>query len=151
MGKGRASVFADTDDAAIDISEFAPKPAAAPAPTQAQVKTVSEAVNFPSRETAKPSGKVPRKPRRYRTGRNVQFNAKRYREPWTGSTLCVTRLDGLWAIPWNVLWMPWSVNSSPRCPGRGRDTGCPIPPHRSPRAALPHEALILDEWRQSGC
>ena len=24
------------------------------------------------------------------------------------------------------------------------------PPHRSPRAALPHEALILDEWRQSG-
>src|SRR5215470_14814177 len=23
------------------------------------------------------------------------------------------------------------------------------PPHRSPRAALPHEALILDEWRQS--
>jgi hypothetical protein len=55
MGKGRASVFADTDDAAIDISEFAPKPAAAPAPTQAQVKTVSEAVNFPRRGTAKPS------------------------------------------------------------------------------------------------
>ena len=23
------------------------------------------------------------------------------------------------------------------------------PPHRSPRAALPHEALILDEWHQS--
>src|SRR5215471_18142571 len=23
------------------------------------------------------------------------------------------------------------------------------PPHRSPRAALPHEALISDEWRQS--
>ena len=23
------------------------------------------------------------------------------------------------------------------------------PPHRSPRAVLPHEALILDEWRQS--
>jgi hypothetical protein len=32
--------------------------------------------------------------------------------------------------------------------------GMPVtqhPPHRSPRAALPHEALILDEWRQSGC
>src|SRR5215470_5685795 len=30
--------------------------------------------------------------------------------------------------------------------------GMPVaqhPPHRSPRAALPHEALILDEWRQS--
>jgi hypothetical protein len=23
------------------------------------------------------------------------------------------------------------------------------PPHRSPQAALPHGALILDEWRQS--
>src|ERR1035441_7296348 len=23
------------------------------------------------------------------------------------------------------------------------------PPQRSPRAALPHEALVLDEWRQS--
>src|SRR5215831_13041754 len=33
--------------------------------------------------------------------------------------------------------------------GRGRDIGRPIPSHRSPRAALPHEALILDEWRQS--
>lgn len=77
MGKGRASVFADTDDVAIDISEFAPKAAAAPtSPTQQQVKTVSEAANFPSREIARPSGNVPRKPRRYRTGRNVQFNAK---------------------------------------------------------------------------
>jgi len=31
--------------------------------------------------------------------------------------------------------------------------GMPVarhPPHRSPRAALPHEALILDVWRQSG-
>jgi len=30
--------------------------------------------------------------------------------------------------------------------------GMPVaqhPPHRSPRAALPHEALILDGWRQS--
>jgi hypothetical protein len=37
------------------------------------------------------------------------------------------------------------------CLGRGRDIGHPIPPQRSPRAALPHEALILDEWRQSEC
>src|SRR5271167_2180174 len=30
--------------------------------------------------------------------------------------------------------------------------GIPVaryPPHGSPQAALPHEALILDEWRQS--
>ncbi len=31
--------------------------------------------------------------------------------------------------------------------------GIPVaryPPHRSPRAELPHGALIVDEWRQSG-
>jgi len=78
MGKGRASIFGDTDDVSIDITGFAPKPAVAPAPpTREQVKAVSEAVKFPSREVAKPSSaKVARTPRRYRTGRNVQFNAK---------------------------------------------------------------------------
>ena len=79
MGKGRASIFDDAQDAAaaIDISGFAPKNSvASQAPTQQQVKAVSEAVNFPSREGAKPTGKPKREPRRYRTGRNVQFNAK---------------------------------------------------------------------------
>src|SRR5215831_17695244 len=40
----------------------------------------------------------------------------------------------------------WSVSDGPLArEGRGRDSGCPLPPHGSPRAALPHEALILDE------
>src|ERR1019366_7503474 len=33
--------------------------------------------------------------------------------------------------------------------GRGRDSGCPLPPHRSVRAAFPHTAPNLDEWRKS--
>jgi len=79
MGKSRASVFSDTEEGNIDLSGFAPKP---PIPTtlpsKEQVKAISEAVQFPSREvpkTKQPS-QGPRKPRRHRTGRNVQFNAK---------------------------------------------------------------------------
>ncbi len=79
MGKSRASVFSDAEEGTIDLSGFAPKPAAhSTLPTQAQVKAISEAANFPSREVqkAKPPNQGPRKPRRHRTGRNVQFNAK---------------------------------------------------------------------------
>jgi hypothetical protein len=79
MGKSRASVFSDADGGPIDISSFAPKPAVqSTLPTQAQVKAISEAANFPSREVPKPrqTNQGPRKPRRHRTGRNVQFNAK---------------------------------------------------------------------------
>jgi hypothetical protein len=80
MGKGRASVFEDLEEPAIDISAFTARVAAPPSPTQEQVKAVSEAANFPSREVAKPTGKAKRAPRRYRTGRNVQFNAKASQE-----------------------------------------------------------------------
>ena len=79
MGKTRASIFSDTTETAIDISGFAPKPVVqSTLPTQAQVKAISEAANFPSREVqkAKTATQNPRKPRRHRTGRNVQFNAK---------------------------------------------------------------------------
>lgn len=75
MGKGRASVFDDTEDA-IDLSTFVPTPDVPQAPTQEQVRAVSEAANFPSRERPKAAPKPKREPRRYRTGRNVQFNAK---------------------------------------------------------------------------
>jgi hypothetical protein len=74
----RASVFSDADESPIDLSGFAPKPAVqTPLPSPAQVKAISEAANFPSREAQKPkSGASRRKPRVHRTGRNVQFNAK---------------------------------------------------------------------------
>jgi hypothetical protein len=71
----RVSIFSDDD---LDVSEFAPK--AGPdksAPMAEQVKAVAEAARFHSREPVSSSTPVPKRiPRRYRTGRNVQFNVK---------------------------------------------------------------------------
>jgi hypothetical protein len=76
MSKNRASIFEGEDD--LDLSGFAPKTkpdTAAPAPEE--VRAVSEAANFRSREPEKPkSAPQKREPRRYRTGRNQQFNIK---------------------------------------------------------------------------
>ena len=78
MATPRASIFEEPD---IDISGFAPRSApdtAAPGPEQ--VREVSEAAKFLSREpkTARSEKKptTKRELRRYRTGRNVQFNVK---------------------------------------------------------------------------
>jgi hypothetical protein len=79
----RASIF-DADE--LDVSGFAPKTTPdSGAPSQEQVRAVSEAANFRSREPAK-AQPLPqldqqpvspkRLPRRHRTGRNVQFNVK---------------------------------------------------------------------------
>lgn len=76
----RASIFGDDD---LDLSGFAPKPVPdATAPPAEKVRAVSESANFRSREakTPKPqpakSEQPKREPRRYRTGRNTQFNVK---------------------------------------------------------------------------
>jgi hypothetical protein len=78
MNKSRASFFEDVPD--VDVSDFAPKARVdTQAPTQAQVKAVAEAANFPSRQAAPPVSPKPSKKRTvriYRTGRNVQFNSK---------------------------------------------------------------------------
>jgi hypothetical protein len=77
----RASIFGDV--AELDLGGFAPKPAAeSNAPPPQKVREVSEAANFRSREPvpAKPQLKPKRKPRVYRTGRNVQFNVKASQE-----------------------------------------------------------------------
>ena len=77
MTKERASIFKDVLE--VDVSDFAVKKRAdTKAPTREQVRAVAEAANFPSREASPPPPKVARKraPRVYRTGRNVQFNAK---------------------------------------------------------------------------
>jgi hypothetical protein len=72
-GKERASIFGTEDP--LDLSGFAPKPAARPE----QVRGVAEQAGFRSRDPA-PSPTLPeperRAPRRYRTGRNVQLNLK---------------------------------------------------------------------------
>jgi len=78
MSKTRASFFEDVPD--VDISAFVPKPQPdQKAPTREEVREVAEAANFPSRQApASVPQKTPKKPatRVYRTGRNVQFNAK---------------------------------------------------------------------------
>ena len=83
----RASIFAgDTD---LDVSGFAPKTKTeSSAPAAEQVRAVSQSANFKSREAQAPKTEASTKPevspkraaRRYRTGRNVQFNVKAQRE-----------------------------------------------------------------------
>ncbi|MCU1326785.1 MAG: stability/partitioning determinant [Bryobacterales bacterium] len=77
MNPSRASIF-EMDE--IDVSGFAPKSAAdAAAPTPDQVRAVAEAANFPSRQPPPlATAYVPekRQPRRHRTGRTAQLNAR---------------------------------------------------------------------------
>ncbi len=74
----RASLFEEAAAGDIDLSGFAPQTTLPPRPTDEQIHAVSEAVNFPSREANSPRPRAKEKPslRRFRTGRNIQFNAK---------------------------------------------------------------------------
>jgi hypothetical protein len=80
MSGSRASVFGNDED--FDVSGFAPKPVEKPAARPEQVRVVSEAASFRSREPKRapdPAAAVEaprREQRRYRTGRNVQLNIK---------------------------------------------------------------------------
>lgn len=81
MPKSRASIFEQTPE--LDLSGFAPKRAPdKKAPGAEEVRAVTEAADFRSRESrpAKPAAPQKREPRRYRTGRNVQFNLKASQE-----------------------------------------------------------------------
>ncbi len=84
MAKQRADIFLNIDDVApLDVGSFAPKSGAdAKAPPAEQVRAVTEASQFYSREAAVPKGegKAKRSARRYRTGRNVQFAVKARQE-----------------------------------------------------------------------
>lgn len=58
-----------------DLNDFQPK--AQPKPVeQAQIDRIAEDNGFPSRQAPRPAEAMPRKQRRYRTGRNQQFNIK---------------------------------------------------------------------------
>jgi hypothetical protein len=77
MTAKRAGIFDVQDD--LDVSGFAPRAASQPAVKSEQVRTVSEAVQFQSREPRREAAPVilpKREPRRYRTGRNMQLNVK---------------------------------------------------------------------------
>jgi hypothetical protein len=66
----RADIFGDSD---FDVSGFGPaKPA--PAPPPEAIKKIAEAAKFTSREPAPAKSK--KKPRTYRTGRNMQLNVR---------------------------------------------------------------------------
>lgn len=79
MPEERVSIFGEDD---LDVSAFKPKPAAQPSARLAagpeQVREVSEAASFRSRDPkpGPPAPLVRREQRRHRTGRNVQLNIK---------------------------------------------------------------------------
>ena len=68
----RASVFDASPD--FDVAGFVPQKPKASAP-QEKVRQVSESASFKSREPVERKA-ARREPRRYRTGRNTQFNIK---------------------------------------------------------------------------
>jgi hypothetical protein len=81
MSKSRASIFGDADDTeTLDVTSFAPKVELdRKAPPAEQVKAISQAANFKSREPGQikaPTKPAKRAPRQYRTGRNVQLSIK---------------------------------------------------------------------------
>ena len=92
MSNPRARIFENDDD--LDISGFKPKASPDPtAPPPEQVRAVTEAADFRSREPVRTSPANPaptsstadasgrrRQPRIHRTGRNVQFNVKASQE-----------------------------------------------------------------------
>jgi len=75
----RASIFGDDD---LDLTGFVPKPGPdRSAPPAEQVRAIAEAASFRSREPTPPPTAAPKRaPRRYRTGRNIQFNVKASQE-----------------------------------------------------------------------
>jgi hypothetical protein len=74
----RASPFDAADN--LDVSGFTPKAIPRPAARPEQVRVVSEAAQFQSREPQRGVSttvtSTKREPRRYRTGRNTQLNIK---------------------------------------------------------------------------
>ncbi|QGY03600.1 hypothetical protein MMSR116_18180 [Methylobacterium mesophilicum SR1.6/6] len=104
----RAKLFEDDD---LDLSDFKPKEGSRPAgPDPEQVRAVSEAAQFSSREpkavrpkpaaAAAPAAKAEpaapkREPRRHRTGRTIQFNCRT-------TPACA---DGMYAIADSQGWL----------------------------------------------
>ena len=75
MSGKRAGIF-DTESE-LDVSGFIPE-TGGPKARPEQVRAISEAANFHSREPPRPivASSPKREPRRYRTGRNIQLNIK---------------------------------------------------------------------------
>lgn len=86
--------------AGLDLNEFTPaKPKRAAAPKE-EIRSVSEANAFPSRQAAPPApapapAPAKREQRRYRTGRNVQFATKVTQGTYDKAYQLVDRLGGI--------------------------------------------------------
>lgn len=80
MTSKRASVFDSEEIGEIDLSTFAPKASERAGAPAEQVRAISEAVRFPSREArtskAAPAPESRSGQRRYRTGRNAPITIK---------------------------------------------------------------------------
>jgi hypothetical protein len=81
MSKVRASIFAGDE---LDVSGFTPEAAPDTGPDPETIRAISAQSNFPSREpkqsrastTSTEAAPPKRQPRRHRTGRTAQFNAR---------------------------------------------------------------------------
>jgi len=100
MSKQRASIFEAGEQ--LDVSSFAPKAKDASAPPPEQVRAVSQAAQFHSREA--PAVKSEMQPkraiRRYRTGRNVQIAVKA-RQETVDAIYAVTDAQG-WVLGYTL-------------------------------------------------
>jgi hypothetical protein len=103
MPKPRASIFEAAEPQELDVGSFAPKAAIdAKAPPAEQVRAVSQAAQFRSREATapKPEAQSKRVARQFRTGRNVQFNVKALRET-VDAFYAVTEAQG-WVLGYTL-------------------------------------------------
>jgi hypothetical protein len=107
MSKSRASIFGADDTDTLDVESFAPKSEVDhKAPPAEQVRAISQAANFKSREPnpAKVAPKPAKRPhRQYRTGRNVQLSVKALSETVERSMRSLTNSTGCWVTRYNVL------------------------------------------------
>jgi hypothetical protein len=102
MVKQRVSIF-DVGEQ-LDVSSFAPKTKTdSSAPAAEQVRAVSQSAQFRSREAPTPKSEIPSKRtvRRYRTGRNVQFNVKASKET-VDAFYAVTEAQQGWVLGYTL-------------------------------------------------
>jgi hypothetical protein len=104
MSKKRASIFQESEGEVLDVHAFTPKAHIdAKGPPAEEVRAVTEAAQFRSREATiapKIEMQFKRAARRYRTGRNVQFNVKALKET-VDAFYAVTETQG-WVLGYTL-------------------------------------------------
>lgn len=127
----RASLFEEADADDIDLSGFA-QTTLPPRPTDEQIHAVSEAVNFPSREASapRPQAKEKPSPRRFRTGRNIQFNAKASRETIDRFYAICDRNE--WVMGYTLERAVEALERELRTSPTDASSGSDVPPRRRP-------------------